>query len=288
MNAHTRHRVRRMIRRLPGDACKLAVVLCFVFPFYWMLCTAFKPYAEAISVPVTFWPKTFSLEGIESILSARNVDVMQYLSNSVIITVGTIALQMVIMIPAAYAFARFEFFGKNICFALVLLALMIPGQITYITVYLTMADWNLLDTLWPQILPFGANAFGIFLLRQGFKQIPEEIIESAQLDSASQVQIVMQIMVPMCRSVLREYMEQLLLAAGDDQQRKGSSADDDAGARAGFRTGHPLERNYGCEPVGCSSGVGRVCVYQRKDHQGLYVQRHQVKRWACAMLQHVG
>lgn len=206
MNAHTRHRVRRMIRRLPGDACKLAVVLCFVFPFYWMLCTAFKPYAEAISVPVTFWPKTFSLEGIESILSARNVDVMQYLRNSVIITVGTIALQMVIMIPAAYAFARFEFFGKNICFALVLLALMIPGQITYITVYLTMADWNLLDTLWPQILPFGANAFGIFLLRQGFKQIPEEIIESAQLDSASQVQIVMQIMVPMCRSVLLTIM----------------------------------------------------------------------------------
>lgn len=206
MNAQTRHRVRRMIRRLPGDACKLAVVLCFVFPFYWMLCTAFKPYAEAISVPVTFWPKTFSLEGIESILSARNVDVMQYLSNSVIITVGTIALQMVIMIPAAYAFARFEFFGKNICFALVLLALMIPGQITYITVYLTMADWNLLDTLWPQILPFGANAFGIFLLRQGFKQIPEEIIESAQLDSASQVQIVMQIMVPMCRSVLLTIM----------------------------------------------------------------------------------
>ena len=206
MNAHTRHRVRRMIRRLPGDACKLAVVLCFVFPFYWMLCTAFKPYAEAISVPVTFWPKTFSLEGIESILSARNVDVMQYLSNSVIITVGTIALQMVIMIPAAYAFARFEFFGKNICFALVLLALMIPGQITYITVYLTMADWNLLDTLWPQILPFGANAFGVFLLRQGFKQIPEEIIESAQLDSASQVQIVMQIMVPMCRSVLLTIM----------------------------------------------------------------------------------
>ena len=206
MNAHTRHLVRRMIRRLPGDACKLAVVLCFVFPFYWMLCTAFKPYAEAISVPVTFWPKTFSLEGIESILSARNVDVMQYLSNSVIITVGTIALQMVIMIPAAYAFARFEFFGKNICFALVLLALMIPGQITYITVYLTMADWNLLDTLWPQILPFGANAFGIFLLRQGFKQIPEEIIESAQLDSASQVQIVMQIMVPMCRSVLLTIM----------------------------------------------------------------------------------
>lgn len=206
MNAHTRRRIRRTIRRLPGDALKLAVVLCFVFPFYWMICTAFKPYSEAISVPVTFWPRTFSLEGIASILSARSVDVMQYMMNSVVITFGTIALQMVIMIPAAYAFARFEFFGKNICFALVLLALMIPGQITYITVYLTMADWNLLDTLWPQILPFGANAFGIFLLRQGFKQIPEEIIESAQLDSASQVQIVMQIMVPMCRSVLLTIM----------------------------------------------------------------------------------
>ena len=79
---------------------------------------------------------------------------------------------------------------------------MIPGQITYITVYLTMAKWNLLNTLLPQILPNAASAFGIFLLRQGFKQIPNEIVESAQLDSASQFQIVMRIMVPMCKSVI--------------------------------------------------------------------------------------
>jgi len=198
--------LRRFIRRLPGDLLKLAIVLCFVFPFYWMICTAFKSYAEAIRVPVTFWPEQFSTDGITSILGARNVDVLQYLTNSVLITFGTILLQMIILIPAAYAFARFRFFGKNVYFALVLLALMIPMQVTYITVYLTMADWNLLGTLWPQILPHGANAFGIFLLRQGFKQVPDEIIESAQMDSASQLQIILQIMVPMCKSSILTIM----------------------------------------------------------------------------------
>jgi sn-glycerol 3-phosphate transport system permease protein len=202
----TRRRLRRCMKRLPGDLLKIAVVLCFVFPFYWMICTAFKSYSEAIQTPVTFWPERFSMDGVASILGARNVDVLRYLRNSILITAGTIALQMLLLVPAAYAFARFEFFGKNVCFALVLLALMIPGQVTYITVYLTMADWNLLNTLWPQILPHGANAFGIFLLRQGFKQVPDEIIESAQLDSASQVQIILKILAPMCKSVLLTIM----------------------------------------------------------------------------------
>ena len=79
---------------------------------------------------------------------------------------------------------------------LVLIAFMIPTQITFITTYLTMADWKLLKTLWPQILPFGANAFGIFMLRQSFKQIPDEIIESAKLDSAGEIQIMLRIILP--------------------------------------------------------------------------------------------
>ena len=81
-----------------------------------------------------------------------------------------------------------------------MLAFMIPGQITFISVYLMMADFGLLKTLWPQILPFGANAFGIFLLRQAFKQIPEELIESARLDSAGELSILFRIMLPIAKS----------------------------------------------------------------------------------------
>ena len=198
----TRKKTKKIIRRLPGDIAKLAVMLLFIFPFYWMAITAVKPYSEAISQPVTFWPQTFSSQGFDSIFLSRNIDVMRYLRNSVIITVSTILLQVIIMIPAAYAFAKYEFFGKNIFFGLVLLALMLPGQITFITVYLTMADWKLLETLWPQILPHAANAFGIFLLRQAFMQMPEEIIESAKLDGARIPTIILRILLPMNFSVV--------------------------------------------------------------------------------------
>lgn len=197
---------RRAIRRLPGDILKTAIVTCFVFPFYWMACTAFKPYSEAIRVPVTFWPKAFSLEGLYSITNVRSINILQYLRNSVLITLSTVLLQVAVLVPAAYAFARYEFFGKKALFSLVLLALMIPGQVTYITVYLTMSDWGMLETLLPQILPAGANAFGIFLLRQGFMQLPEEIIESAKLDGASEGKTILHILLPMCFSVLLTIM----------------------------------------------------------------------------------
>ena len=89
---------------------------------------------------------------------------------------------------------------QGILFGIVLIAFMIPGQITYISVYLMMSKAKLINSLWPQILPLGANAFGIFMLRQGFKQIPDEIIESARLDNASEAQIMTRICLPMCKS----------------------------------------------------------------------------------------
>lgn len=125
-----------------------------------------------------------------------------YALNSVLVTAGVIILQLLVMVPAAYSFAKHRFFGQGLFFSLVLIAFMIPGQITFITVYLTMADWKLLSTLWPQILPFGANAFGIFMLRQAFKQIPNEVIESARLDHASELQIMTRILLPMSKSAM--------------------------------------------------------------------------------------
>jgi sn-glycerol 3-phosphate transport system permease protein len=106
------------------------------------------------------------------------------------------------MIPAAYAFAKYSFAGKQFLFAAVLLAFMIPGQVTFIPVYLMLADWGLIKTLLPQIIPFMSNAFGIFLLRQYFMQIPEEIIESAKLDNASELKIIWKIMTPMSMPAL--------------------------------------------------------------------------------------
>ena len=185
--------------KLPGDIIKIAVLLMFAFPFYWMLITAFKSYNESIIVPPTLWPGHFTLESFQAI-SQLGVGLWRYALNSVIITASIVALQLVVMVPAAYAFARRRFPLKNIFFGLVLVAFMIPEQITYISVFLMMSRMKWINTLWPQIIPFGANAFGIFMLRQGFKQIPDEIVDCARLDKASEIQIMTRIMLPMSKS----------------------------------------------------------------------------------------
>jgi sn-glycerol 3-phosphate transport system permease protein len=176
-------------------------MLLFAFPFYWMLITAFKTYGEAILTPPTLWPRNFTVESFQTI-SELGVGLWRYALNSVIVTLSIIAIQMVIMSLAAYAFAKRSFPLQGILFGIVMVAFMIPEQITYISVFLMMSRAKLINTLWPQILPFGANAFGIFLLRQGFKQIPDEIIESAKLDSASELQIITQIMLPMSKATM--------------------------------------------------------------------------------------
>lgn len=194
-----KRRIRNYLPNLPGDLLKIALMLAFVFPFYWMIITAFKTYNEAIQVPPTLWPQNFTFANFTNIMS-KGIDITQYAYNSIVVTLSVIVLQLVVMVPAAYAFAKKRFPFQGILFGIVLVAFMIPGQITYITTYLMMSKWKLINSLWPQILPFGASAFGIFMLRQGFKQIPDEIIESARLDSANEVQIMTQIALPMCKS----------------------------------------------------------------------------------------
>ena len=187
--------------QLFSDVMKIILMLAFVFPFYWMIITAFKTYPESLNVPPTMWPTEWTMEGYENtFFSGENI--LNYFKNTVVVTAAVIVLQLVIMVPAAYAFAKREFPLKGLLFGIVLVAFMIPLQLTYIPVYLRMQDLNLIYTLWPQILPLGADAFGIFMLRQSFKQIPDEIVESAKLDSAGEIQIMTRIMLPMCKSAM--------------------------------------------------------------------------------------
>ena len=194
-----KRRFRNYLPHLPSDLVKILIMIIFVFPFYWMFITAFKFYYEAIQTPPTLWPKNFTFSNFTNIW-AMEVNFSRYFFNSVIVTASIIVMQLVIMVPAAYAFAKRDFPFKGILFGIVLVAFMIPGQVTYIPIYLMMAKAKLIASLWPQILPFGANAFGIFMLRQAFKQIPDELIESARLDKATELQIQTRIMLPMCKS----------------------------------------------------------------------------------------
>lgn len=174
---------------------KIIVIFIFIFPFLWMISTALQTYNEAMSNPITLFPKTPQWGNFAAAMTSGPFAV--YARNSVITTLSIIVLQVLVMVPAAYAFAKHKFRGKGFLFSFVLLGFMIPGQITFIPVYLMMSDWGITQTLWPQILPFMSNAFGIFWLRQFFMQIPNEIMEAGRIDGASEIGIMYRIMVPM-------------------------------------------------------------------------------------------
>ncbi|WP_027086287.1 carbohydrate ABC transporter permease [Cohnella panacarvi] len=176
-------------------ALKSVVLLIFLFPFVWMITTSLKTFPETMIFPPKLLPALPQWSNF--VTAMQSGPFLTYTKNSIIVTLSIIVIQMLVMIPAAYAFAKYKFRGQHFFFALVLLAFMIPGQVTFIPIYLMLADWGLVHTLWPQILPFAANAFGIFLLRQYFMQVPSEIIESARLDNANEFTIMRKIMVPM-------------------------------------------------------------------------------------------
>ncbi|MFC6226682.1 carbohydrate ABC transporter permease [Paenibacillus allorhizosphaerae] len=165
-----------------------------------MISTSLQTFEETLSFPPTWIPSSPQWINFADAMNAGPF--LTYAKNSIMITVSIIVIQMVVMIPAAYAFAKYNFAGKNILFGMILLAFMIPGQVTFIPVYLMLADWGIIKTLLPQIIPFMSSAFGIFLLRQYFMQIPQELIEAARLDNASEFKIMMKIMIPMSRAAL--------------------------------------------------------------------------------------
>lgn len=188
------------VKKALGLLLKLFVLAIFIVPFLWMISTSLQTMEETMAFPPMLLPEVPQWSNF--VKAMQSGPFLIYAKNSIVVTFSIIVLQMVIMIPAAYAFAKYKFKGKNGLFALVLLAFMIPGQVTFIPVYLMLADWGWIDTLLPQIVPFMTNAFGIFLLRQYFMQIPQEIIESARLDNASEFNIIRKIMVPMSMPAL--------------------------------------------------------------------------------------
>ena len=181
-------------------ALKLLLIFLIAYPFIWMVFTSFKPYKETTIYPPTLLPTNWTTEGYVKALEM--VDVATFLKNSLIVSLTVLVLQYLVIVPAAYAFARCKFRFKGFFFGIVLLGFMIPQQVTFIPIYLMFSKAGLLQSLIPQILPFISNAFGIFLLRQYFMQIPEEIIEAARLDDAGELKIILRIMITIaCTSI---------------------------------------------------------------------------------------
>ena len=171
-----------------------------IFPFYWMLLTSFKDFGDynAESVPqfITLNP---TLENY--IISFTSVPLFDYFINTLIFTVVTTALMMVIIIPAAFAFARLNFKGKNILFVLILSLMMIPNELVIITNFVTITNLDLRNTFTGLILPSVTSVFYIYLLKENFAQIPDELY-LAEVDGTGDFKYMMKVMVPICRPTL--------------------------------------------------------------------------------------
>lgn len=186
--------VRKIITRTLKLILNLLIILIFFIPFYWMVLTAIKSLGETLLFPPTFFVKSPHFENFKNAYQA--IPFFKYTINSLIVTGGTLVCQFLTVIPAAYAFARYQFRFRNFLFGITLATMMIPGQLIFLPIFLLFSKWGLINSFWSLILPGASSAFGIFMLRQTFKQVPEELIEAARLDKSSELKIILKIMLP--------------------------------------------------------------------------------------------
>lgn len=178
----------------------LLIFAVFFFPFYWLLSSSLKTLGETLQFPPTLFPSEIQWSNYSDAIGSMKF--FHYLKNSVIVTVSTMVLQLLNVVLAAYAFARYNFAGKRIAFLVVMVTMMVPAQLTFLPIFVMFSRWEIINTLPSLILPFATSAFGIFMLRQNFKSIPNELIEAAKLDQASELTIVRKIMLPMARPTI--------------------------------------------------------------------------------------
>ena len=172
--------------------------LIVLFPFYWMILSSFKSYGEYSSESI---PKFFSASPtFENYFTAfTSIPLLDYFVNTLIFTVLTTALMLVVIIPAAFAFSRLQFKGKNIVFILFLSLMMIPNELVIITNFVTITELGLRNTFAGLILPSVTSVFYIYLLKENFEQIPNELYLAAKVDGTSDFKYMTKVMVPICR-----------------------------------------------------------------------------------------
>ena len=180
----------------------LLIVSCAIMllPFFWMVTTSFKEESEVLRMPPQWFPKDWLWRNY---IKAWNVAPFgRYFFNSFFMSITTTIGEVITTILAAYAFAKMRFFGKNVLFAILLATLMIPGQMLLIPNYVTIVRLGWFNRYEALIIPWLASVFGIFLLRQFFRSIPDELQDAARIDGCSRLRFLWQIVVPLSKPAI--------------------------------------------------------------------------------------
>ena len=175
--------------------------LVVLFPFYWMILTSVKSYA---SYNAEFIPQLFTLAPtLQNYVDAFTaVPLADYFLNTLIFTLGTTTIMLLVTVLAAFAFSRLDFAGKDLVFTLFLALMMIPNELVVITNFVTITNAGLRNDFWGLILPSITSVFYIYLLRENFSQIPDELYWAAKIDGTSDLKYLAKVMIPMCKPTI--------------------------------------------------------------------------------------
>ena len=191
--------VRQKIVKIAVKVMLYAFLLCMavivLFPFYWMIISSLKDLDEYRRSDPTFFPKTVYLSNYFKAFRTARLSVL--FKNTVYVGIVSTLLSLVITVISAFAFARLEFKGKNTLFAILLATMMIPGELFTITNYATVFKFGWLNTYTVLIVPFLVSVFYIYLLRQNFMQIPNELYLAAKVDGTKDIKYLWKVMIPL-------------------------------------------------------------------------------------------
>lgn len=194
----------KLRRRALNTAVYLLLTLWAVvvlFPFYWMILTSVKSYGTYNSEYIpSFFTLSPTLQNYRDAFTT--VPLGRYLANTLIFTVATTAIMLVVITLAAFAFARLQFRGKNLVFTLFLALMMIPNELVVITNFVTITNLDMRNSFLGLILPSVTSVFYIYLLKENFEQVPDELYRAAKVDGTSDLKYLWKVMIPICKPTL--------------------------------------------------------------------------------------
>jgi multiple sugar transport system permease protein len=190
----------RRLRALALNAAVVFVALLVMFPLLWMLSVSFMATGEAAAFPPPLWPKTWTLQHYRDLFVTQGMG--RYLWNSLALATMATGLALLFTVPAGYAFAKLRFRGRERLFQLLVAALVVPAQIGTLPLFLMLKGMGLVNTYAGALVPWLASIFGLFLVRQYSLSIPDEMLEAARIDGASEGQIFRRVVLPTLQPII--------------------------------------------------------------------------------------
>lgn len=172
----------------------------FLMPIVWVICSSFKPAGELFTWPPTLMGKNPTLDNYTQAFAAG--DFGRWFFNTVVVSVMATVLTVIVNIMAGYVFAKYEFKGKKILFGMVMVTLMIPLEVIMIPIFKVIVSTHMYNNLWGLIIPAVASPTAVFLVKQYYEPIPDALMEAARIDGASEMQILMRIMLPLAKPII--------------------------------------------------------------------------------------